>query len=101
MTLVKERIDDSLADYWDYKEIIETSKFLLTLLKFNTIEKEEVVNLTVSALQDLFKKNPPKSDLKIKWFSLYKNPDWTNKHVDFVLNDNKLSTSYKDISDFI
>lgn len=93
LDFVKYYIKDWLSFSWDFYYIIDLSKYLLNVLKFDNTEIDKLVYITTQQLQEMLN-NKQINQQKINWFSIYKNPDGTTKHVDFFIEDGKVIPEY-------
>lgn len=100
LDFVKYYIKDWLSFDWDFDYIIDLSKYLLNVLRFNNTEIDKVVDIITQQLQEILNDNKTNQQ-RINWFSIYKNSDGTTKYVDFFVEDNKVYNIYKNIPDFL
>ncbi len=87
-------VKDWLRVSSESSHIINLSKYLMDVLKFNNLEIDKLVSVTTETLQELLNRDKIQLDTTIEWFSLYRNPDWTTKHVDFFIENWKIINTY-------
>jgi len=83
---IKDWLDVSLSDP---HHVINISKFLISALKFNDIEKEKLIEITSKTLQEVLKTKNYKPE-KIPWFALDKGLNWPTRYVDFFVENDQI-----------